>query len=89
MFRRFRPKEELHDIWLNPKFVKSESEGIWRWYCYNMVNDDEAMKEVQRRADRCWLGLERTIQDLQGISEIPEEDMKILFDRLTDEGDRG
>jgi hypothetical protein len=66
MFRRFRHNEQLHDIWLNAKFVKSESEGIWRWYYYNMVDDDEAMKEVQRRADRCWLGLERTIQDLQG-----------------------
>jgi hypothetical protein len=52
-----------------------------------MVNDDEAMKEVQRRADRCWLGLERTIQDLQGVAEIPKEDMKILLDRRMKEID--
>jgi hypothetical protein len=52
-----------------------------------MVNDDEAMKEVQRRADRCWLGLERTIQDLQGVAEIAKEDMKILLDRRMKEID--
>ena len=85
MFRRFRHKEELHDIWLNAKFVKSESEGIWRWYYYNMVEDEKGYKEVQLRYARMDLGYDRALARIKEISEMSDEDRRILTERTRDE----
>ncbi len=46
-----------------------------------MINDDEEMKEVQRRVERCWLACQRRIQDLDGIAELSEEDWNVLHNR--------
>ena len=75
IFRRFRKGAKNHQVLLYSKFVDG------KWYYYNMIEDRAAYKDVELRAMKISLGLERAASKIEGILEMSEEDMKILENR--------
>ena len=59
-------------------YRKLEKESVGRWYYYNLIDDEKAMREVKLRGERCTLRLERAREDLKGIGEMSEEDYAVL-----------
>ena len=49
------------------------AKGTGKWYYYNIIDNDEAMKEAIYRQDRIGLGEARSMQELQHIAEHSEE----------------
>lgn len=81
MFRRFSKDVENHQVFLAPVLAK----GTGKWYYYNIIDNDQAIKDHQYRQDRISLGIERAIQDNQDIAEHSEEiegELKARFDEI-------
>ena len=49
------------------------AKGTGKWYYYNIIDNDEAMKEAIYRQDRIGLGEAGSMQELQHIAEHSEE----------------
>lgn len=73
MFRRFRNHVDNHEVMLYPMLKKLKGDTIYRYYYYNVIDDEDAQKEVHRRYARNSLGLTRSIQELEDIAERGEE----------------
>jgi len=80
MFRRFRQDELNHEVVLAGLYRKLKNEPVGRWYYWNVIDDDEAMDEVNRFNYKMWLGLTRAQQENQDIIEHSEE-IKAELDR--------
>jgi hypothetical protein len=81
MFRRFRRDATNHEIVPFAGLVK----GTGCWYYYNMIEDEKGYKEVQLRYARMDLGYDRALARIKDISEMPDEDRRILTERTRDE----
>ena len=50
MFIRFRHNFNNHEILLHPMLKKINGDTIYRYYYYNIIYDEEAVREINRRA---------------------------------------
>ncbi|MGC2430015.1 MAG: hypothetical protein WA393_03150 [Nitrososphaeraceae archaeon] len=73
IFNRFRHNIDNHEIILHPMLKKLKGDTIYRYHYYNIIDDEEARKEMRRRAALNCLGLTRTIQKLQDLAERGDE----------------
>ncbi len=81
MFRRFSQDIENHEVLLAAVLAN----GTGKWYYYNIIDNEQAIKDHKNRQDRMSLGIERAIQENQDIAKHSEEierDLKASFDEI-------
>lgn len=69
MFNRFSHDVTNHEVLLSAVLAK----GTGKWYYYNIIDDEQAIKDHHLRLARMSLGFQRTIQELEHIAEHSEE----------------
>ena len=58
---------------LHPMLKKGKGDTIYRYYYCNIIDDEEARKELERRAALTCLGLTRRKQELEDLAERGDE----------------